>query len=74
MIIKTKTAIVDTNTYDSFFIESYCNKEYYLLAVNECTSETITLYSDKNKENVEKLLETIYSKFVRIDSCMDLGV
>lgn len=75
MIIKTKTAIVDTNTYDSFCIEySRYNNEYRLLAVNKNNFETIFAYSDANIEVVEKLLDTIYSKFNRIDSCMDLGV
>ena len=72
MIIKSERAIVDTDTYDSFYIEADCNKEYHLLAVNKYTSETIILYSNENKENVEKLLETLYGKFVRNYNCMDI--
>lgn len=42
MIIKTTTAIVDTNTYDSFFIEYRKSKrDYRLLAVNKYTTDTI---------------------------------
>lgn len=74
MIIKTERAIVDTDTYDSFYIEADCNKEYHLLAVNKCTSETITLYSNENKENVEKVLETLYGKFDRNHNCVDLVI
>lgn len=75
MIIKTNKAIIDTCTYDSFYID-YRNYslEYRLLAVNKNTFDNILLYSDENKENVEKLLETIYDKFNRVDSCTDLKV
>lgn len=72
MIIKTKTAIVDTNTYDSFFIEHL--KDYRLLAVNKNTADIIPLYSADDKSFVEDLLDDIYNRFNRVDSCMDLKV
>lgn len=75
MIIKTETAIVDTNTYDSFFIE-YCESRgnYRLLAVNKYTTDTIPLYTAKDKNFVEDVLEDIYNRFYRADSRIDLGV
>lgn len=75
MIIKTKTAIVDTNTYDSFFIEyREGRRDYRLLAVNKYTTDTISLYSANDKSFVEDLLDDIYNRFNRVDSCMDLKV
>lgn len=75
MIIKTKTAIVDTNTYDSFFIE-YCEsrRDYRLLVVSKYTTDTIPLYTAKDKSLVKDVLEDIYNKFYRTDSRIDLGV
>lgn len=75
MIIKTKTAIIDTNTYDSFFIEyRECRRDYRLLAVRKDTADTIPLYSNTDKEIVEEFLEDIY-KYLNssINKC-DLGV
>lgn len=75
MIIKTETAIVDTNTYDSFFIEYRESKrDYRLLAVNKYTTNTISLYTAKDKIFVEDVLEDIYNRFYRTDSRIDLGV
>lgn len=75
MIIKTTTTIVDTNTYDSFFIEYRESKrDYRLLAVNKYTTDTILLYSANDKSFVEDLLDDIYNRFNRVDSCMDLKV
>lgn len=75
MIIKTETAIVDTNTYDSFSIE-YCESRgnYRLLAINKYTADTIPLYTAKDKTFVEDVLEDIYNRFYRADSRIDLGV
>lgn len=75
MIIKTETAIVDTNTYDSFFIE-YCESRgnYRLLAINKYTADTIPLYTAKDKIFVADVLEDIYNRFYRADSRIDLGV
>lgn len=75
MIIKTKTAIIDTNTYDSFFIE-YCEsrREYRLLAVNKYTTDTIPLYIADDKSFVEDVLDDICNRFNRANSCIDLGV
>lgn len=75
MIIKTETAIVDTNTYDSFSIE-YCESRgnYRLLAINKYTADTIPLYTAKDKSFVEDVLEDIYNRFYRADSRIDLGV
>lgn len=75
MIIKTETAIIDTNTYDSFSIEySESRGDYRLLAVNKYTTDTIPLYTAKNKSFVEDVLEDIYNRFNRTDSRIDLGV
>lgn len=75
MIIKTETAIVDTNTYDSFFIEYRESKrDYRLLVVNKYTTNTISLYTAKDKIFVEDVLEDIYNRFYRTDSRIDLGV
>ena len=75
MIIKTKTAIVDTNTYDSFFIEYRESRgDYRLLAVSKYTTDTIPLYIAKDKSFVEDVLNNIYNRFYRADSCIDLGV
>lgn len=76
MIIKTETAIVDTNTYDSFFIE-YCESRgnYRLLAINKYTADTIPLCTAKNKIFVKDVLDDIYRKFNSgADSCIDLEV
>lgn len=72
MIIKTKTAIVDTNTYDSFFIEHL--KDYRLLAVHKNTADIIPLYSADDKEFLEDLLEDIYKYLNSGISRYDLGV
>lgn len=75
MIIKTETAIVDTNTYDSFFIECRESRgDYRLLAINKYTTDTIPLYTAKDKIFVEDVLEDIYNRFYRTDSRIDLGV
>lgn len=77
MIIKTNTTIVDTDTYDCFYIEySAYNREYRLLAVSKNTSETILLHSDENRKVVEKLLTIIYNYVDTINSQsrLDLGV
>lgn len=75
MIIKTKTVIVDTNTYDSFFIEyRESRRDYRLLAVSKYTTDTIPLYTANDKSFVEDLLDDIYNRFNRVDSCMDLKV
>lgn len=76
MIIKTETAIVDTNAYDSFFIEYRESKrDYRLLAVNKYTTNTIPLYTANDKRFVEAVLDDIYRRFNSgADSCIDLGV
>lgn len=76
MIIKTETAIVDTNTYDSFFIEYRESKrDYRLLAVNKHTTDTIPLYTANDKRFVEDVLDDIYRRFNSgADSCIDLEV
>lgn len=54
MIIRTQTAIVDTNTYDSFFIEyRESRRDYRLLAVNKHTTDTIPLYVADDRSFVE---------------------
>lgn len=64
MIIKTETAIVDTNTYDCFFIEYRESRgNYRLLAINKYTTDTIPLYIAKDKSFVENVLNDIYNKF-----------
>ena len=74
MIIKTRTAIVDTNTYDSFFIE-YREGRYRLLAVSKHTTDTIPVYTANDKRFVEDVLDDIYRRFNSgADSCIDLGV
>ena len=75
MIIKTETTIVDTNTYDSFYIEYWESRgDYRLLAVNKYTVNTIPLYTAKDKRCVKDVLDDIYRKFSSVDSCIDLGV
>lgn len=74
MIIKTETAIVDTNTYDSFFIE-YRESKYRLLAVSKYTTDTVPLYTANDKTFVENVLDDIYRRFNRGSNiCIDLGV
>lgn len=75
MILKTTTAIVDTNIYNGFFIEyRESRKDYRLLAVNKCTTDTIPLYTAYDKSSVEDVLEDIYRVLYGIDNCIDLGV
>lgn len=75
MIIKTKTAIVDTNIYNGFFIEyRESRRDYRLLAVSKYTTDTIPLYRAYDKSLVEDVLDDIYSRFNRADNCIDLGV
>lgn len=67
MIIKTETAIVDTNTYDSFSIE-YCESRgnYRLLAINKYTADTIPLYTAKDKTLLKMCQRIFITDFIEL--------
>lgn len=79
MIIKTKRAIVNTNTYDSFYVsEEYYYHKYVLKAVNKTTEQEIVLYSttlnDTGRETMDKLIDLIYTYIKKDCNRIDLGV
>ena len=79
MIIKTKRAIVDTDTYDSFYVlDDYYNHNYVLKAVNKTTEQEIVLYSttlnDTGREIMDKLIDLIYTYINENCNRIDLGV
>lgn len=79
MIIKTKRAIVNTNTYDSFYVsEDHYNHNYVLKAVNKTTEQEIVLYSttlnDTGRETMDKFIDLIYTYINKYCTKLDLGV